>query len=81
MGLSLNVDQIHEDSSNIMLGKQKIVNHGEEDQFDDGDVEGGARETGLNFYGNQPVEPPNFHIIKKKKKKKGFKHREFFKDN
>lgn len=45
------------------------------------DLNNGADETHINFYAQQSIENENIPLGKKKKKKKGFKKRNLFRDD
>ncbi len=69
-----------QDSSDIMLRKEKEeLKVYDLDNFMSNQLQGGAGETGFNFYANQSIEQENLQIGKKKKKK-GIKRRNLFKD-
>lgn len=68
-----------QDSSDIILRKEKEeLKVYDMDNFMSNELQGGAGETGLNFYA-QSIEQENFQVGKKKKKK-GVKRKNLFKE-
>lgn len=68
-----------QDSSDIMLRDKELKVY-DIDNFMTNEVVGPAGgETGFNFYANNSIEQNNFQIVKKKKKK-GIKRKNLFKD-